>query len=121
MAESENVAWLRVPIPLPEPGGSRAFELASRKLLLCNAGGTPYVVENACPHVRVAMECGAIDGTVYECPHHGGRFDLRDGRPVRFPIRRGVETYAVREAESGGLEVALRKRSVVASDSGDAA
>jgi nitrite reductase/ring-hydroxylating ferredoxin subunit len=98
-----------IPIPLPPPGGSSAFELASRKLLLCNAGGTPYVVEDSCPHVRVSMQGGAIDGTVFECPHHGGRFDLRDGAPLRMPIRRAVATFALRET-AGGLEVAIPER-----------
>jgi nitrite reductase/ring-hydroxylating ferredoxin subunit len=102
-----ELRWLPIPVPLPPPGGSRSFELVSRKLLLCNAGGAPYVVEDSCPHVRVSMEGGAIEGSVFECPHHGGRFDLRDGRPVRMPIRRGVETYTVREAACGGLEVAV--------------
>jgi nitrite reductase/ring-hydroxylating ferredoxin subunit len=105
--------WLLIPVPLPPPGGSCSFELASRKLLLCNASGTPYVVEDSCPHVRVSMQGGAIEGTVFECPHHGGRFDLRDGRPVRMPIRRGVETYAVRAAESGGLELAVPRNASV--------
>jgi nitrite reductase/ring-hydroxylating ferredoxin subunit len=101
------MAWHPVPIPLPPAGTSRAFEAASRKLLLCNAGGTPYVVEDSCPHVRVSMEGGAIEGTVFECPHHGGRFELRDGRPVRLPIRRSVATFAVRVTSTGGLEVAV--------------
>jgi len=103
-------SWHVIPIELPQLGVSRAFELASRKLLLCNAGGTPYVIENSCPHVRVSLEGGAIEGTVLECPHHGGRLDLRDGRPVRLPIRRGVGTFAVRVAASGGLEVAIPAR-----------
>jgi nitrite reductase/ring-hydroxylating ferredoxin subunit len=103
----ERVAWHPVPIPLPPAGSSRSFEAASRKMLLCNAGGTPYVVEDSCPHVRVSMEGGAIEGTVFECPHHGGRFELRDGRPVRLPIRRSVATFAVRVTSTGGLEVAV--------------
>jgi 3-phenylpropionate/trans-cinnamate dioxygenase ferredoxin component len=105
-----DVRWEPVPVALPEPGGSRAFDLASRKLLLCNAAGTAYVIENACPHVRVPLEGGAIDGTVLECPHHGGRLDLRDGRPVRLPIRRSAEVFAVRPAAGGGLEVAIPAR-----------
>ena len=112
MAEAANgeLRWLPIPIALPPVGSSRGFEVASRKLLLCNAGGTPYVVEDSCPHVRVSMEGGAIEGTVFECPHHGGRFDLRDGRPVRLPIRRSVATYAVRAAAGGGLDVAIPAR-----------
>jgi len=109
VSEAHEV-WLRVPIALPPPGGTRAFELRFRRLLLCNAGGTAYVIENACPHVRVSMEGGAIEGTVLECPHHGGRIDLRDGRPVRLPIRHGVGTYAVRVTADGALEVAIPER-----------
>ncbi len=102
--------WERVPVELPPPGGTRAFELAERKLLLCNAGGAAHVIANLCPHVGVSLEGGALDGTVLECPHHGGRIDLRDGRPVRLPIRRSVETFAVRGAADGGLEVAIPAR-----------
>ena len=110
MGDAPGVTWLPVPIAMPTLGGSRAFELASRKLLLCNAGGTPYVVEDSCPHARVSLEGGAIEGTVLECPHHGGRLDLRDGRPVRLPIRRSVESFAVRATASGALEVAIPTR-----------
>jgi 3-phenylpropionate/trans-cinnamate dioxygenase ferredoxin component len=106
----DDVSWEPLPVALPEPGGTRAFKLRWRRLLLCNAGGTPYVIENACPHVRVSLEGGAIEGTVLECPHHGGRLDLRDGRPVRLPIRQAVGTYAVRVAGDGALEVAIPGR-----------
>jgi len=102
-----EVAWHRVPVELPPHGATRPFELRSRKLLLCNAAGTPYVIEDSCPHVRVSMAGAVLDGCVLECPHHGGRLDVRDGRPVRLPIRRGVETYPVRVCAEGGVEVAL--------------
>ena len=99
---------------LPLPGETRPFELRSRKLLLCNDAGTPYVIEDACPHVRVSMAGAVLDGCVLECPHHGGRLDVRDGRPVRLPIRRGVETYAVRVTAEGGVEVAIAERTRIA-------
>ena len=107
-ASDGGPSWLRVPVELPAEGTTRAFALASRKLLLCNAGGRAYVIENACPHTLVSMEGGAVEGTVLECPHHGGRIDLRDGKPLRLPIRRSVSTFAVRAAGDGGLEVALK-------------
>ena len=110
-ANEAQQRWHRVPIELPPPGETRPFALLSRNLLLCNANGTPYVIDDACPHVRVSMAGAVLDGCVLECPHHGGRLDVRDGRPVRLPIRRGVETYAVRTGAEGGVEVAIPTRS----------
>jgi 3-phenylpropionate/trans-cinnamate dioxygenase ferredoxin subunit len=108
-SRTQQLAWYPVAIALPPPGETRPFELRSRKLLLCNAAGTAYVIEDSCPHVRVSMAGAVLDGCVLECPHHGGRLDVRDGRPVRLPIRRGVETYAVRASAEGGVEVALKE------------
>lgn len=102
-----RLTWHRANVALPPPGETRTFELRSRRLLLCNAAGTPYVIEDSCPHVRVSMAGAVLDGCVLECPHHGGRLDVRDGRPVRLPIRRGVGTYAVRVSAEGAVEVAI--------------
>jgi 3-phenylpropionate/trans-cinnamate dioxygenase ferredoxin subunit len=109
-SEAQQLTWHPAPIALPPPGETRPFELRSRKLLLCNAAGTPYVIEDSCPHVRVSMAGAVLDGCVLECPHHGGRLDVRDGRPARLPIRRSAETYAVRVSAAGGLEVGLPAR-----------
>jgi len=95
-----------VPGPLPEPGCTLAFEAGGVKLLLCNAGGEYYVVENRCPHAMVRLGDGTLQGTVLECAVHGGQLDVRSGMPVRPPIRRSVATYPVRSADMG-LEVGL--------------
>jgi 3-phenylpropionate/trans-cinnamate dioxygenase ferredoxin subunit len=95
-----------VPVPFPALGRSSGFEVEGRGLLLCNGDGAPYVIENVCPHTAVSLAGGVLQGTVLECPHHGGRLDVRDGRPVRLPIRRSVACYPVRAA-GAGLEVGL--------------
>lgn len=96
--------WLRIPISLPEEGRVAAFEVAGRELLLCNVHGDAHVIANQCPHAAVALAPGVLRGCVLECPFHGGKLDVRSGKPVTPPIRTPVATYAVRRVGSD-LEV----------------
>jgi nitrite reductase/ring-hydroxylating ferredoxin subunit len=98
--------WQPVPGPLPAAGATRAFEAGGLSLLLCNAGGAWYAIENRCPHAAARLDDGPLRGSVLECAVHGGRLDVCDGRPLRAPIRRRVATYPVRQTPRG-LEVAL--------------
>lgn len=92
----EDVRWLDLPIPLPAKGEHATFELEGERLLVVNAGGTPFVVVDECPHVRVSLAGGTLRGTSFECPMHGGRFDLRSGAPLALPIRKPATCRAVR-------------------------
>jgi nitrite reductase/ring-hydroxylating ferredoxin subunit len=96
-----RLRWVPVPIPLPEPGGTERFVVDALELLLCNTGGTPRVVQDECPHVHTSLRGGLLKGTILECPMHGGQLDLRDGSPVRMPIRRAACVYPVRAAGDG--------------------
>lgn len=120
MAETGTEArlrWLEIPIELPESGRSETFELDGIPLLLCNADGRPFVVRDECPHVQTSMQGGTIQGTILECPLHGGQLDLRDGTPVAMPIRRPATCYPVRErSEGAGLEIGLPARAVEGPD-----
>jgi nitrite reductase/ring-hydroxylating ferredoxin subunit len=100
--------WRAIPVPLPRPGVLRPFEVEGRRLVLCNAEGAPRVLEDLCPHAGVALSPGRLVGCVLECPFHGGKLDVRDGRPVAPPIRRPVRTFPVRTVDER-LEVALRE------------
>lgn len=88
------------------PGQTRAVEADGRELLVCNAEGRFYAIENRCPHAWARMDGAALDGCVLECPVHGGRLDVRDGSPRLPPIRRAVRTYSVREHD-GRLEIEI--------------
>ena len=94
--EAVRSRWVDIPISLPEAGQTDTFAVGELELLLCNAGGTPYVVRDQCPHVRTSMKGGLIRGTILECPLHGGLMDLRDGAPKGMPIRRPGVCYRVR-------------------------
>ena len=89
------------------PGQTRPVSAHGRELLVCNADGRFYAIENRCPHAMVRLDTAALHGCILECPVHGGRLDVRDGSPVEAPIRRAAERFAVREGLRGELEVLL--------------
>ena len=62
------------------PGTSRAFLVDDREVMVCNVDGEFYAVDNVCSHDEGPLDEGAIVGCEIECPRHGARFDLRDGR-----------------------------------------
>ena len=96
-----DLRWVDVPIPLPAAGGSERFAVGALELLLCNAEGSPRIIRDECPHVQTSLRGGLIRGTILECPLHGGQLDLRDGSPVRMPIRRAACVYPVRSTGAG--------------------
>jgi nitrite reductase/ring-hydroxylating ferredoxin subunit len=91
------------------PGEMHALKLDERKVLVCRVGDDYFAIENVCPHAAVPLSRGKLVGHELECPFHGGRLDVRDGRPVHPPIRRSARTYTAR-AVDGGIEIQLRLR-----------
>jgi len=80
------------------PGQTRAIEAFGGQVLVCNAEGRFYAIENRCPHAMVRLDTAVLSGCILECPMHGGRLDVRDGSPQRRPIRTPAVTYRVRES-----------------------
>ena len=89
------------------PGQHMGLVVDERKVLLCRVGDDYFAIENVCPHAAVPLTQGKLFGHEFECPFHGGRFDIRDGSPAHPPIRRNARTFPVR-AVDGGLEIQLR-------------
>ena len=56
-----------------------------------------YAVADRCPHRDFALSGGDIVAPcILECPWHGARFDIRDGRVVEGPATDDLTTYSVR-------------------------
>jgi nitrite reductase/ring-hydroxylating ferredoxin subunit len=94
-----------------EPGGLLPVKVGERKVLVCRVGDEYFAIENFCPHATVPLSRGRLDDCVLECPFHGGKLDVRSGRPVQHPIRRPVATFAVRQVD-GGIEIDTSARAV---------
>lgn len=74
------MAWTKA---LPQeklPEGSReVVTIEERAILFIHHAGKIYAVENACPHMRLSLKGGKIDGTTITCPWHHSAFDLESG------------------------------------------
>lgn len=93
MSGRERVASL-TEIP---PGTVRAVQLGEEEIVLCNAGGTLYAVNDICTHGQANLHEGELyeDTVEIECPLHGATFDLRTGRPTCLPAVVPLKTYTV--------------------------
>jgi nitrite reductase/ring-hydroxylating ferredoxin subunit/uncharacterized membrane protein len=69
-------------------------------LVLVRIADTVYALHAVCAHAGGTV----VDGCV-ECPWHGSRFRLTDGRARRGPTVYDQPAYEIRSAEGGGYEV----------------
>ena len=82
----------------------QVFLADGREVGLYRVDGAYYAVSNTCPHANASMIGGFVEGFELECPLHGARFDLRDGRVLVPPAVRGLSTFAVR-LENGRIQI----------------
>jgi 3-phenylpropionate/trans-cinnamate dioxygenase ferredoxin subunit len=99
--------WIALtPLTGLEEGKVRVFRAGDVEIVLCNVDGEIFAVENVCSHDDGPLGEGTLDGAEIECPRHGARFDVRDGRVRRMPASAPIRTFPVR-VENGQVCVAL--------------
>jgi 3-phenylpropionate/trans-cinnamate dioxygenase ferredoxin subunit len=86
------------------PGQMKRIEIGGRKLLLCNAEGQHYCIDEMCSHEDYSLWFGCIQGKRIKCSLHGSYFNLEDGRPVNEPADCPLRTYPVR-LHAGWIQV----------------
>lgn len=67
-----------------------------KKLLLCNADGKHYVVDEMCSHEDYSLYLGCIQNGRIKCSLHGSYFDLETGEPTVEPACEPIHTYPVK-------------------------
>jgi nitrite reductase (NADH) small subunit len=67
------------------PGKLRVIEIDSQPVVVRNAGGTLYAIENICPHRGGPIAEGEIRGGAITCPWHDWSFDLASGQNTMNP------------------------------------
>jgi 3-phenylpropionate/trans-cinnamate dioxygenase ferredoxin component len=81
-----------------QPGQMKRIEAGGKKLLLCNAEGEHYCVDEMCSHEDYSLWFGCIQGRKIKCSLHGSYFNLADGQPLNEPADCPLRTYPVRLA-----------------------
>src|SRR5256884_249773 len=84
------------------------------KLYRVTAAGVPvvllreglqfYAISATCPHAGGPLDEGKLEGNVVECPWHGSRFCMRDGRVLTGPATVKAPRYDVR-VRNGQIEI----------------
>jgi len=65
-------------------GEMKELRIDDLQLMLARAGNRYYLASNRCTHLGGKLAEGKLNGTIVTCPLHGSRFDLKDGRVVRW-------------------------------------
>lgn len=71
---------------------------------LMHRGNEWLAISATCSHAGGPLDEGSVDGDVVECPWHGSRFCLRDGRVLTGPATVNAPCYDVR-VENGQVEL----------------
>ncbi|MBI4288693.1 MAG: Rieske 2Fe-2S domain-containing protein [Chloroflexi bacterium] len=71
-------------------GAMKQVVARGKDILLARVGDKYYVADNVCPHMGGNLTLGKLEGTVVTCPRHFSRFDLIDGRVIRWTNWSGI-------------------------------
>ena len=91
------------------PGERMIVQVGRTWVAVFNVDGQFYAIQDICTHDGGPLAEGKLFGCEIECPRHGARFDLRDGRVTAPPALIPVPVYDVR-VQDGQIQVASKKR-----------
>jgi len=102
--------WIRLDLgdigdlaDLPEATPAKA-KVGSNDVVLVRIAGTVRALHNVCAHAGGPLAEGTIVDGCIQCPWHGSRFRLTDGRVARAPAVYDQPAYEIRAAADGGYE-----------------
>ncbi len=87
-------------------GTAKTVEVDGHQFAVCNVEGTFYTVDNICTHDDGPLGESILDGFAIECPRHGAKFDVRDGRVLQMPAAVGIHSYETR-VEGDDIQVKI--------------
>lgn len=87
------------------PQGERIwYEFEEDTVVIFNVNGEIYCIADICTHDGGPLGNGDLIDYAVECPRHGARFDVRNGKVLSLPATENVRSYAVK-VENGDIYV----------------
>jgi len=68
-----------------------AFVAGGKEIFVAMVEGKYYAGDKYCPHMGGNLAQGSLAGTILTCPQHHSRFDLVDGRVIRWTDWTGIK------------------------------
>jgi 3-phenylpropionate/trans-cinnamate dioxygenase ferredoxin subunit len=89
------------------PNGERLLlDIGGEAIAVFNIAGRYFAIADLCSHDDGPLAEGEVQGTHIECPRHGARFDLENGKALTLPAVVDIPAYPVRVVE-GEIQVGL--------------
>jgi 3-phenylpropionate/trans-cinnamate dioxygenase ferredoxin subunit len=79
-----------------KPEDRKIVEVEGEFIAIFNVDGQYYAIEDICSHDDGSVAEGELEDYEIVCPHHGARFDIRDGRVLSFPAITPIWSYPVK-------------------------
>lgn len=73
-----------------------AVFVKDKEIAVYNIDGEFYATDGVCTHENVGLADGFVEGDIIECPLHGGKFEIKTGKPANPPVTVGLATYPVK-------------------------
>jgi len=78
--------------------GSMLVEVDDRLVVLIQAAGHYYALDDVCTHDGGPLSDGPVSGeeSTIACPRHGAKFDVKTGAAVSMPATKGTIAHEVK-------------------------
>ena len=63
------------------------------RIAVFNVEGQFFVTQDTCSHAKASLSKGWLEGFEVCCPVHDGRFDVRTGAALCFPVTEPIKAF----------------------------
>lgn len=81
-------------------GDLKSVEVDGVSITICLVEGQYRAFSTICTHDRVSLADGYLEGCEIECPLHGARFDVRNGRCMSPPATKDLPIFPTKVENS---------------------